>query len=156
MDQLLPESDDEARTHSTKIMSCHQQGEILDTETLKREKPQLIRQLNTLKVQFDKEFQTLIEELSSIPQEVLLRGFMGEPSQHQSRRVSSYFMELQTEIFTKIAKLTEIHSNIATRYAGIMCKVDYVDVSPPVVRPSQSTGMPQPRAKYQPNPTFLE
>ena len=37
-----------------------------------------------------------------------------------------------------------------------MIKVDYVDVSPPVARPSQSTGMPQPRSKYQPNPTFLE
>ena len=65
-------------------------------------------------------------------------------------------MELQTEIYTKIAKLTEIHSNIATRYAEIMCKVDYVDISPLVARPSLSTAMPQPRSKYQPNPTFLE
>ena len=70
------------------------QCKILDAETLKREKPQFIRQLNTLKVQFDKEFQTLIEELSSIPQEVLLSGIMGEPTQHQTRRVSSYFIEL--------------------------------------------------------------
>ena len=37
-----------------------------------------------------------------------------------------------------------------------MCKVDYVNVSPPVARLSQSMGMPQPRSKYQPNPTFLE
>ena len=65
------------------------QCEILDAETLKREKPQLIRQLNTFKVQFDKEFQTLIEELSSVPQEVLLRGIMGEPSTHQTCKVSS-------------------------------------------------------------------
>ena len=43
------------------------QYETLDAETLKREKPQLIQQLNTFKVQFDIEFQTLIEELSSIP-----------------------------------------------------------------------------------------
>ena len=60
------------------------------------------------------------------------------------------------EISTKIAKLTGIHSNIASRYAEIMCKVDYVDFSPPVVRPSLSTAMPQSRSKYQPNPTFLE
>ena len=65
-------------------------------------------------------------------------------------------MELQTEISAKITKLTEIHSNIATRYAEIMIKVDYVDVSLPVARHSQSTGMPQHRSKYQPNPTFLE
>ena len=65
-------------------------------------------------------------------------------------------MELQTEITTKITKLTDIHSNITTRYTQIMIKVDYVDVSPLVARPSQSTGMPQPRSKYQPNPTFLE
>ena len=62
------------------------QCKTLDAETLKREKPQLMRQLNTLKVQFDKEFQMLIEELSSIPQEVLLRGIMGEPTQHQTRK----------------------------------------------------------------------
>ena len=37
-----------------------------------------------------------------------------------------------------------------------MVKVDYVNVSPPVARLSQSTGMLQPRSKYQPNPTFLE
>ena len=123
---------------------------------LKREKPQLIWQLNTFKVQFDKEFQTLIEELSSIPQEVLLRGIMGEPSTHQTHKVSSYFMKLQTEISTKITKLTKIHSDIATRYAEIMVEVDYVNVSPPVARLSQSMGMPQPRSKYQPNPTFLE
>ena len=53
-----------------KLYPAINQCEILDAETLKREKPQLIRQLNTLKVQFDKEFQTLIKELSSNPQEV--------------------------------------------------------------------------------------
>ena len=76
-----------------KLYPAISQCEILDAEVLKREKPQLVRQLNSLKLQFDKEFQTLIEELSSIPQEVLLRGFMGEPSQHQSCRVSAYFMD---------------------------------------------------------------
>ena len=65
-------------------------------------------------------------------------------------------MKLQTEISTKITKLTEIHSDIATQYAEIMVKVDYVNVSPLVARLSQSMGMPQPRSKYQPNPTFLE
>ena len=74
----------------------------------------------------------------------------------QRHRSSSYYIELQTEISTKIKKLTEIHSDIATRYAEIMVKVDYVNVSPPVARLSQSMGMPQPRSKYQPNPTFLE
>ena len=65
-------------------------------------------------------------------------------------------MKLQTGISTKITKLTEIHSDIATQYAEIMVKVDYVNVSPLVARLSQSMGMPQPRSKYQPNPTFLE
>ena len=139
-----------------KLYPTISQYETLDAEVLKREKPQLIRQLNALKTQFEKEFQTLIEELSSIPQEVLLRGIMGEPSTHQTCKVSSYYIELQTEISTKIKKLTEIHSDIATRYAEIMVKVDYVNVSPPVARLSQSTGMLQPRSKYQPNPTFLE
>ena len=87
---------------------------------------------------------------------MLLRGIMGEPSTHQTHKVSSYFMKLQTEISTKITKLTKIHSDIATRYAEIMVEVDYVNVSPPVARLSQSMGMPQPRSKYQPNPTFLE
>ena len=42
------------------------QCEVLDAEVLKREKPQLVRQLHSLKLQFDKEFQMLIERLSSI------------------------------------------------------------------------------------------
>ena len=63
-----------------KLYPTISQCETLDAEVLKREKPQLIRQLNALKTQFEKEFQTLIEELSSIPQELLLRGIMGEPS----------------------------------------------------------------------------
>ena len=65
-----------------KLYPAINQCEILDAETLKREKPQLVWQLNSLKFQFDKEFQTLIKEISSIPQEVLLRGFIGEPTQH--------------------------------------------------------------------------
>jgi len=69
-----------------KLYPTISQCEILDADTLKREKPQLIRQLKTFKVKFDKEFQTLIEELSSVPQEVLLRGIMGEPTQHQTHK----------------------------------------------------------------------
>ena len=132
------------------------QCETLDAKVLKREKPQLIRQLNTLKTQFETQFQILIEELGSIPQEVLLRGIPEDPSAHQTHKVGLYYTDLQAEITAKITKLTDIHNDIATRYALIMVKVDYVGVSPLVARPSQSTGMPQPKTKYQPNPTFLE
>ena len=132
------------------------QCETLDAEVLKRDKPQLIRQLNALKTQFETQFQTLIEELSSIPQEVLLRGIPGDPTAHQTRKVDLYYTELQAEITAKITRLTDIHSDIATRYALIMIKVDYVNVTPLVTRPSQSIGVPQPKTKYQPNPTFLE
>ena len=58
------------------------QCETLDAEVLKRDKPQLIRQLNSLKAQFETHFQTLIEELSNIPQDVLLRGIPGDPTAH--------------------------------------------------------------------------
>ena len=44
-----------------KLFPTISQFETLGTDTLKKDKPQLIRQLNTFKVQFDKEFQTLIE-----------------------------------------------------------------------------------------------
>ena len=109
-----------------------------------------------MKTQFEKQFQILIEELGSIPQEVLLRGIPGDPNAHQTRKVHLYYTYLQADITAKIMRLTDIHRDITTRYALIMIKVDYVDVTPLVTRPSQSTGVPQPKTKYQPNPTFLE
>ena len=54
------------------------QCETLDADTLKREKPQLIRQLNSLKAQFETHFNALIEDLSDTPQDVLLRGIPGD------------------------------------------------------------------------------
>ena len=53
------------------------QCETLDANTLKRDKPQLIWQLNSLKAQFETHFNTLIEELSDTPPDVLLRGIPG-------------------------------------------------------------------------------
>ena len=132
------------------------QCETLDAETLKRDKPQLIRQLNSLKAQFETQFQTLIEELSSVPPDVLLRGIPGDSTAHQTRKANLYYADLQAEITAKITKLTDIHSDIAKRYAMIMIKVDYVNITPLAARSNQSTGLPQPKTKYQPNPTFLE
>ena len=60
------------------------------------------------------------------------------------------------EVATKITKLTDIDNNIATRYAGIMCKIDYANLPAPTAKPNQGTTMPPSRSKYQPNPTFLE
>ena len=77
-----------------KLYPAISQCKVLDAEVLKTEKPQLVRQLHSLKLQFDKEFQILIERLSSVNQNVLLRGFGGQPTQHQSRKVDTYFMEL--------------------------------------------------------------
>ena len=59
-------------------------------------------------------------------------------------------------VSAKIAKLTGINNNIASRYAGIMYKVDFSDLPIPTTRQSQ-TGTAQPsRSKYIPNPAFLE
>ena len=63
---------------------------------------------------------------------------------------------LQMEVATKITKLTDINNNIATRYAGIMCKIDYANLAAPTAKPNQGTSMLSSRSKYQPNPTFLE
>ena len=47
------------------------QCETLDAKTLKTEKSQLIRQLHSLKLQYDKEYKMLIERLVSITQDML-------------------------------------------------------------------------------------
>ena len=139
-----------------KLYPAISQCEALDAEVLKTEKSQLVRQLHSLKLQYDKEFQTLIERLSSVTQDVLLRGFGENPTQHQSRKIDTYFMELQMEVSIKIAKLTDIDTDIGNRYARIMYKVDFSDLLIPTARPSQA-GTAQPsRNKYSPNPTFLE
>jgi len=65
-----------------KLYSTISQCETLDAEILKTEKAQLIRQLQSLKAQYDKEYETLIEKLSSVTQDVLLRGFGEHPIQH--------------------------------------------------------------------------
>ena len=80
----------------------------------------------------------------------------GDLTSHQTRKGNIYFTDLQAQITTRITRLTDIHSNIAKRYARIMIKVDYANVAPAAARPSQSTGAPQPKTKYQPQPTFLE
>ena len=118
------------------------QCEMLDADILKRDKPQLIRQLNSLKAQFETHFNTLIEELSDTPQNVLVRGIPGDLTSHQTRKINLYYADLQAEITTKITRLTDIHSDIAKRYARIMIKVDYADVAPAAARPSYSTGTP--------------
>ena len=56
-----------------KLYPTINQCETLDAKTLKPEKSQLIRQLHSLKAQYDKEYETLIEKLSSVTQDVLLR-----------------------------------------------------------------------------------
>ena len=65
-------------------------------------------------------------------------------------------MELQMEVSVKIAKLTGIDNDIASRYAGIMYKVDFSNLLIPTARQSQ-TGTAQPsRGKYTLNSAFLE
>ena len=128
----------------------------VNADILKRDKPQLIWQLNFLKAQFETHFNTLIEELSDTPQNVLIRGIRGDLTSHQMCKINLYYADLQAEITTKITRLTDIHSDIAKRYARIMIKVDYADAAPAAARPSQSAGAPQPKTKYLPQPTFLE
>ena len=77
-----------------KLYPVLDQCEVMETETLKTEKLHLIRQLHGLKLQYDTEIQFLIERLSSVSQDVLLRGFGENRNQHQECRVNTYFMEL--------------------------------------------------------------
>ena len=59
------------------------QCESLEADNLKRNKPQLLRQLNSLKGQFETHFNTLIEALSDTPQDVLVRGIPGDLTSHK-------------------------------------------------------------------------
>ena len=111
-----------------KLYPAIDQCKTLDADTLKTEKSHLVRQLHGLKLQYDMEFQTLIKKLSSVTQDVLLRGFGENPNQHQERRVNTYFMELQVEVSIKIGKLTDIDKGIGRRYASIMQKVNFADL----------------------------
>ena len=94
------------------------QCETLDADTLKREKPQLIRQLNSLKSQFKTHFNTLIEVLSDTPQDVLVRGILGDLTSQQKRTVNSYYADLQAEITTNLTLSCKNFSfNCTTGYA---------------------------------------
>ena len=88
-----------------KLYPILDQCEAMETELLKTEKSHLIRQLHALKIQYNTEIQFLIERLSSVSQEVLLRGFGENRSPHKERRINTYFMELQIEVSMKIGKL---------------------------------------------------
>ena len=139
-----------------KLYPVLDQCKALDTETLKTERSHLIRQLHGLKLQNDTEIKVLIERLSSVSQDVLLRGFGENPNQHQERRVNTYFMELQVEVSIKIGKLTDIDEGIGKRYASIMQKVDFADLPILTTRSNQPTTAQPSRNEYSPNPTFLE
>ena len=60
-----------------KLYPALDQCEAVETETLKTEKSHIVRQLHGLKQQYDTEFQTLIERLSTVTRDVLLHGFGG-------------------------------------------------------------------------------
>ena len=53
------------------------QCEAVETEVLKTENSHIVRQLHGLKKQYDSEFQSLIDKLSTVAYDVLLRGFGG-------------------------------------------------------------------------------
>ena len=139
-----------------KLYPILDQCEAMETKSLKTEKAHLIRQLHALKIQYNTEIQFLIERLSSVSQEVLLRGFGENRSPHQERRINTYFMELQIEVSMKIGKLTEIDKGIGRRYTRVMHRVDFADMPVSMARPSQPTMAQPSRNKYSPNPTFLE
>ena len=139
-----------------KLYPTLDQCEAVETEILKTEKSHLVRQLHGLKQQYDTEFQTLIERISTVTQVVLLRGFGGTPNQHQERRINTYFMELQVEVSVKIGKLQEIDAGIGSRYATTISRVEFADLLIPAARPAQVATQQPSRNKYSPNPTFLE
>lgn len=109
----------------------------METEILKTEKSHLIRQLHGLKIQYDTEIQFLIERLSSVSQDVLLRGFGKNRNQHQEHRVNTYLIELQLEVSMKIGKLTDIDEGIGRRYTRAMQRVDFADMPVSTVKPNQ-------------------
>ena len=57
-----------------KLYPALDQCEAVETEVLKTEKSHLVRQLHGLKKQYDSEFQSLIDKLSTVTYDVLLRG----------------------------------------------------------------------------------
>ena len=132
------------------------QCEAVETKVLKTEKSHLVRQLHGLKKQYDSEFQSLIDRLSTVTSDVLLHGFGGTLNQHQERRLNTYFMELQEEVSVKIGKLQEIDTGIGSRYAVIMTRVKFVDLPIPAAGPAQAAVQQPSRNKYSPNATFLE
>ena len=93
------------------------QCEAIDAETLKTSKSHLIRQLHSLKGEYDKKYEELLGRLGSLTQEVLLRAFGEHPSKSQTQKVNAYFIELQMEVSNNISKLASIDSKIRSRYA---------------------------------------
>ena len=120
-----------------KLYPALDQCEAVETKVLKMEKSHLVRQLHGLKQQYDSEFQSLIDSLSTVTYDVLLRGFGGTLNQHQERRLNTYFMELQVEVSVKIGKLQEIDAGIGSRYAKIISRVKFADLPIPAARPAQ-------------------
>ena len=118
------------------------QCEAINTDTLKTEKFQLVRQLHGLKIQYNSEFEALLDKLVNVAHDVLLRGFGGALSTHQERKLGMYFMELNIEISTKITRLQEMDSDIGNRYTVIMTRVEFIDmpVQGLVAAPMQGPG----------------
>ena len=60
-----------------KLYPALDQCEAMETNILKTEKSYLVRQLHGLMQQYDSEFQSLIDRLSTVTHDVLLRGLGG-------------------------------------------------------------------------------
>ena len=132
------------------------QLEAVDAEALKTSKSHLVRQLHSLKDQYDKEYEELLTRLGSLTQEVLLIAFGEHPSKSQVHNVNAYFIELQMELSNKIGKLAGIDSKICSKYARIIKKVESVDLQVTATKQGQAGPAQPSRGRYNHNPTFLE
>ena len=103
----------------------------MDAESLKTSKVHLALQEHNLKFKIDVAFEKLLDKLTSLTGEVLVKALGENPKRTDRDNLNRYWMELQVEVSTKIAKLTDIQNKLNDRCHCIMMKMDYMDLSGP-------------------------
>ena len=132
------------------------QCKAIDSETLKSSKLHLVRQLNNHKNEFYSEYETLLDRLNSLMNNILIKGLEDNLKKSERDKVSSYCMELQVEVANKISKLSGFQTEINSRCLQIIAKTDLMDLTSPAVVQGQAGPAPPPCGQhYNSNPLFI-
>ena len=87
----------------------------VEADSLKSSKMHLVKQMSSLKTEFDSGFESLWDKLNSLTGDVLMKALGDNPQKKDHDRLNRYWMAIQLKIADKIRNLTSFQNNLNSR-----------------------------------------